>query len=109
MHVATETESAQSLPEQELNDIARAVMKGTQFDSSVGNDTMQKEGGQSEGQDGSASGSAGLLAMSLRRVRDDAARQGAKRKLDNKKFTGVKSKVAGNAKILTKTNKKVLK
>lgn len=47
--------------------------------------------------------------MSLQRVRDNATRQGAKRKLDPKKFTGVQSKVAKNTKILTKANKKQLK
>ena len=43
--------------------------------------------------------------MSLQRVMQRAALQGQKRKLDPRKFNGVKSKVAKNVKVLNKTNK----
>ena len=40
-----------------------------------------------------------LLALSLQRVRDNAAKQGEKRRLDPGRYSGVKSKVAGNVRV----------
>lgn len=70
------------------------------------NSTMVKEGGQVESDEQpSGRGANGLLAMSLQRVMQRAAQQGQKRRLDPRKFNGVKSKVAKNVKVLNKTNK----
>ena len=87
----------------------KGTPRNTQMDSSLSeraNSTMVKEGGHEESDDSPVgSGANGLLAMSLQRVMQRAALQGQKRKLDPRKFNGVKSKVAKNVKVLNKTNK----
>ena len=47
--------------------------------------------------------------MSLQRIRDRADKQAQKRHMDPRKFTGVKSKVAKNHKVLSKTNNELMK
>jgi len=76
--------------------------------------TMQKEGGQVEASQGPSASSpyassAGLIAQSLYRVRQRAQQQSDKRRLDPNRFKKVKSKVAKNVKVLTKTNKVLMK
>ena len=67
--VASETESAHTLEENEVTGLALAMMKGTPRNSEAlpsssgeANSAMQNEGGQQEGQD---QGPNSLLAMSL--------------------------------------------
>lgn len=100
------------MQEDEIAGRAVALMKGTPRNSeaipssSASKSEVHNEGGEAEGDEREALGASGLLALSLQKVRDRAAAQGEKRRLDSKKYAKVKSKVAKNVKILTATNKK---
>ena len=111
IYIASDSEeSLRSLQEDEHSAAALDEVRGPPANSeATPSDTCQNEGGQPEAHEGSANASAGLLAMSLQRVRDNASRQGAKRKRNPRKYTGVQSKVAKNVKVINKANKKVMK
>ena len=91
-------EFIQSLPIKDEKN-SQISQSSDQNDSQGGR--CDKEGGEEE-QD-QAQDNSNLLALSLNRVRQNAAKQGQKRKMNPSKFNGVKSKVGQNVQVLNKT------